>query len=318
LGGLAAWKLRTPPIDKEPILAALPSATPVPPIVDAGKACPGDMILIEGGQFYMGSATKSMMGNEGPEHQVTLNAYCIDKHEVSVDYFVSCTKIGKCRFSKPENDFGGITPAQHKLYDPVCNLTGAENGSTVPDGKGKYPINCVSWDDARNFCEQMGFRLPSEAEWEHAARGSDGRVYPWAGGDPGPDLLNGCGAECVAWGKKNPDPENPLKAMYAGDDGFATTAPVGSYPKGASVYGLQDMTGNVWEWVADYYADYPAEWETTTQSNPKGPASGENRVMRGGAWNSSDKSWMRPSFRFHAPPKQKAHGIGFRCAGTPK
>lgn len=317
--GAAYLKLRTDPPDSDSPIASVPATPPsvTAAPVDAGKSCPKDMILIEAAQFFMGSRTKSMMGNESPEHQVTLDAYCIDKHEVTVERFVSCTRIGKCRFAEPVNVFDGITLAQKKIYDPVCSLYGAENGSAVPEGKGNYPINCVDYDDAKNFCEKMGLRLPTEAEWEHAARGSDSRVYPWPSGEPGPELLNGCDSECVAWGKKHYDPSAPLSAMYASSDGYATTAPVGSFPKGASVYGLQDMTGNVWEWVADYYADYPAEWEKTTQDNPKGPATGTDRVLRGGSWNSSDKSWMRPSFRFHYPPDKKTHGIGFRCAATP-
>ncbi len=292
------------------------SAAPIPSVVvDAGKTCPDGMILIEGGQFFMGSTTKSMMGNEGPEHQVQLDAYCIDKHEVTVERWVACTKVGKCSFKKAENDFPGITKQQKKAYDPVCILHGVTYGGLVPEGKGQHPINCVDYASAEHFCQQSGLRLPTEAEWEHAARGSDGRVYPWPVGDPAPDLLNGCGAECVAWGKAQ-DPNGGLNPMYAGDDGYATLAPVGSYPKGASIYGLMDMTGNVWEWVADYYADYPPEWADTPQRNPKGPDHGDERVLRGGGWNSSDKTWMRPSFRYHNDPAARSHGNGFRCAAS--
>src|SRR5262249_47940160 len=134
---------------------------------------------------------------------------------------------------------------------------------------------------------------------------------PW-GDDPPTSgvFLNACGKECVAWGRKHPDPDNPLTAMYPVDDGFANTAPVGSFPKGASPFGLQDVVGNVWEWVSDWYAPYAAEGAT----DPIGPTSGTERVLRGGAWNGSDPAWVRPSYRFKLDPKLRSHGIGMRCA----
>jgi formylglycine-generating enzyme required for sulfatase activity len=180
--------------------------------------------------------------------------------------------------------------------------------------KAKHPINCVDWEQAREACEARGARLPTEAEWEFAARGSDGRIYPWGDDPPSGQLLNGCGKECVAWQKAHPDADNPPSAMYADDDGFATTAPVGSFPKGKSRYGVQDVVGNVWEWVADSYAAYDPSLAQTTQADPKGPSAGADRVIRGGAWNASRPSWVRPSFRFHAAPSARSYGFGFRCA----
>lgn len=98
--------------------------------------------------------------------------------------------------------------------------------------------------------------------------------------------------------------------MHQTPDGFATTAPVGSFPRGASRWGVEDLVGNVWEWTADYYAPYAA----ADQTAPHGPESGTTRVMRGGAWNGAYADWVRPSFRFHAPPANRSHGVGFRCA----
>ena len=150
-------------------------------------------------------------------------------------------------------------------------------------------------------------RLPSSAVWEVAAGGPDGRVYPW--GDEAPDetRLNACGAECMAWGKQT---KEMVKAMYMGDDKFPHTAPVGSFPKGASRYGLLDVVGNVWEWTYDWDGEYASNAET----NPKGPSKGEERVVRGGAWNGSFPTWVRPSFRYSFPPETKSHAVGFRCA----
>ena len=98
--------------------------------------------------------------------------------------------------------------------------------------------------------------------------------------------------------------------MYKGDDGYPTTAPVGSFPKGASRYGVQDVVGNVWEWASDWYQPYTAE----EQANPKGPAKGESRVIRGGSWNGAYESWVLPTFRYHDDPAKRSYGIGFRCA----
>jgi formylglycine-generating enzyme required for sulfatase activity len=99
--------------------------------------------------------------------------------------------------------------------------------------------------------------------------------------------------------------------MYKEDDRFPTTAPVGSFPDGKSRYGLVDVVGNVWEWTGDYYAEYTKD----AQKDPSGPSAGEEgRVARGGAWNGSDVSWVRPTFRFHFAPQSRSYGIGFRCA----
>ena len=125
------------------------------------------------------------------------------------------------------------------------------------------------------------------------------------------DSLNACGAECVSWLKKHNAQTDGF--LYAIDDGWAATAPVGSFPAGASRWGVEDMVGNVWEWVADVYGPYSAD----DQQAPTGPATGDSRVIRGGAWNGAHADWVRPSFRFHSAPDTRSHGIGFRCARAP-
>ena len=265
------------------------------------------MLPIPGGEFFMGSGEKDAEPFEKPPHKVKLSPYCIDELEMTVAQYRECSDVGSCRRAGTANVWPRILPAQRKIYDPLCN-------ASDPVGKAQHPVNCVDWDQAREACETRGGRLPTEAEWEFAARGSDGRVYPWGDDPPSGDLLNACGQECVAWQKKHPDPQTVPALMYDQDDGFPNTAPVGSFPKGKSRWGLQDVVGNVWEWVSDYYADYDKAGASTRTTDPQGPASGTDRVIRGGAWNGSTPSWVRPSFRFHAAPDARSYGFGFRCA----
>jgi len=223
---------------------------------------------------------------------------------VTTDAYLKCSDNGKCKRASKVNEWEGIKSHDHDVFDPLCNVRD-------PSGREKHPINCVEWDMASTFCAAEGGRLPSEAEWEFAARSTDGRRYPWGDDDPTGDRLNACGSECVAWGKKN---HVEVKAMYASDDGFANTAPVGSFPAGKSRFGLQDVVGNVWEWVADWNAPYT----TAAQTDPKGPDTGTAKVIRGGAWNGSEPAWVRPTFRYWNDPKTKSYGVGFRCAADPK
>jgi len=276
----------------------------------AAPACPAGMLGIPGGEYFMGSEERTADDSERPAHKVKLSPYCIDELEVTVAQYKECSDRGACRRAGKENVWPDILPAQQKIYDPLCNIND-------PVGKAKHPVNCVDWDQAREACDARGARLPTEAEWEFAARGSDGRVYPWGDDPPSGELLNACGKECVAWQKKHPDPQTTPTLMYDQDDGFANTSPVGSFPKGKSRWGLQDVVGNVWEWVADRYAAYPAASATTTTSDPRGPETGSDHVIRGGAWNGSMPSWVRPSFRFHAAASARSYGFGFRCAKSP-
>jgi formylglycine-generating enzyme required for sulfatase activity len=252
----------------------------------------------------MGSNEPTDLPQEKPSHQVQLSPFCIDVTEVTTEAYVKCSDGGKCQRASKVNDWEGIKKHDQEIYDPLCN-------ERDPAGKAKHPINCVDWKMANAYCEAEGGRLPTEAEWEFAARGPDGRRFPWGDEDPTGGHLNACGSECVAWGKAN---HVELKAMYTSDDGYATTAPVGSFPAGKSRYGLEDVVGNVWEWVADYSAPYTDE----AQTDPKGPSKGTSRVIRGGAWNGAEPAWVRPTFRYWNDPKTKSHGVGFRCAANPK
>jgi eukaryotic-like serine/threonine-protein kinase len=278
------------------------SAAPAPP---SGPKCPEGMVYIAGGSFFMGSNEASDLPQEKPAHQVKLSPFCIDITEVTTAAYVKCSDDGVCERASKVNDFEGITAHDREVYDPLCN-------EREPKERGQHPINCINWKMANAYCENQRGRLPTEAEWEFSARGPDGRRYPWGDEDPTGNRLNACGSECVAWGKANHVAD--LKPMYDSDDGYANTAPVGSFPLGKSRYGLQDVVGNVWEWVADYSGAYTEE----TQTDPKGPPKGKTRVIRGGAWNGAEPAWVRPTFRYWNDPKTKSHGIGFRCAANPK
>ena len=281
--------------------ASSASVAPVAPSASARPAtlsCPAGMIPIPGGSFFMGS--DEGLPFEKPAHQVALEPFCIDEFEVTVDKYRACSEDGRCKRAGTTNDWATITDKDRKAFDPLCNIRD-------PKARSNHPVNCVDWEMAEKFCREQGGRLPTEAEWEFAARGPDGRKYPWGDDDPAAGHMNACGKECVAWGQKNGVEE---KAMYDADDGFPNTAPVGSFPKGASRYGVQDVVGNVWEWVADWYGEYGKD----ELKDPKGPATGEEKVIRGGAWNGSYASWVRPTFRYKDAPSKRSYGIGFRCA----
>jgi formylglycine-generating enzyme required for sulfatase activity len=298
-GGGASADSRAPAVASAAVASA-PAAAPAP----AKPSCPEGMVPIPGGKFFMGSDDKDDLDFERPAHQVTLSPYCIDKYEVTVARYKACSDRGECKRAGTTNDWESIKDSERKAFDPLCN-------ARDPDANAKHPVNCVDWEMADAFCRAAvpHGRLPTESEWEFAARGPDGRKFPWGDDPPDAKRLNACDKDCVSWGRKNHVEES---AMFEGSDGFANTAPVGSFPAGASRYGVEDVVGNVWEWVGDWYAPYSA----ASGENPKGPAadSGDGRVIRGGAWNGAYPAWVRPTFRYHDAPTKRSYGIGFRCA----
>lgn len=277
--------------------AARPSA---PQVVPPPPECPADTGKIPAGQFFMGSEEKDAPANEKPSHNVALDAFCMDLHEVTAAQYKACADVGKCKRAPKEVDWPKISERDRKLYSPLCTF----DDPTKQD----HPINCVTWEMADNYCAVNAKRLPTEAEWEFATRGPDGRVYPWGDEPPTAEHLNACGSECSSWGKKH---DAELTALYDQDDGFVATAPVGSFPKGRSRFGPYDVVGNVWEWTSTWFGPYSAEKST----NPRGPAQGERRVIRGGAFNGGYESWLHPAFRYGQVPEAQSHGIGFRCVG---
>lgn len=229
------------------------------------------MVLVSAGSFSMGSLN---LPNEQPIHEVNLNSFYIDKFEVTNALYRECVSSGNC-----------VVPSKlsSETRPSYFNNPDFDN----------YPIIFVDWNMANVYCQWRGMRLPTEAEWEKAARGIDGRTYPW-----GEDI------DC-SFGNFAPD-----KVSCTGD-----TTEVGIYETGKSPYGAYDMAGNVWEWVSDWFSE--SYYGVSPFDNPLGPETGVDRVQRGGAWVSPQTDF-RSAYRDHRPPAESgARSKGFRCACTP-
>ena len=218
--------------------APLPSSTPAVSSTQVSTKDGMVLIYIPAGDFLMGSADSDKEANsdEKPQHKVYLDAFWIDKTEVTNVMYARCVQAGACQ-----------TLFETKSFARSSYYTNAQFKD--------FPVIYVSWDDAGKYCKWAERRLPTEAEWEKAARGAIGRLYPWGDDPPNPSLLNF---------NKN-----------VGD-----TTQVGKYPDGASTYGVLDMAGNVWEWVADWYDE--KYYSKSPNRNPDGPASGGFGILRGG------------------------------------
>lgn len=278
-------KPTVPPLSTE---TPQPSYTPTPtilPIVTKVSQIDGMVLAyIPAGEYLMGSADTDGSADPGekPQHTVYLDTFWIDQTEVSNAMYKLCVNAAVCR--------------------PPLNLSSNSRNSYYNNSLYKnFPVIWVSWDDANKYCTWVGRRLPTEAEWEKAARGTDGRIFPWGNGSVAGNLLNFCDVNCPLSGGKD----------SSIDDRFNDTAPVGSYPDGASPYGVFDLAGNVWEWVADWFSgDYYAN---SPLSNPTGPNSGQGRVLRGGSWY-NDAGSARSAHRNGFDPSERTDRFGFRCA----
>lgn len=217
---------------------------------------------VPAGPFTMGS---DEYGDEKPVHTVTLSAFWIDESEVTNQMYAMCVTDSKCAPPLPTKDIAYYDDPQFADY-PVINVT---------------------WGDATTYCLWAGRTLPSEAQWEKAARGPNGNAYPWGNQAPNKELANY---------------DNSL-------DG--STSKVGQYPNGKSFYGAYDMAGNVFEWVNDWYGD--TYYASSPSTNPPGPDSGYLRGVRGGSWDNSNY-FIRSATRSGARPDAWVPNIGFRCA----
>jgi formylglycine-generating enzyme required for sulfatase activity len=259
--------LPTPTITTEPV-AGETSTDTWTPVVRNYLDVP--VVSVPAGCFMMGS-------QEGPEverpvHEVCVDAFWLSQTEITNKQYRACVEAGQCS-----------PPHDSEFYDTPAYAD--------------HPVVNIDWYQANAYALWIGGSLPSEAQWEYAARGRANRIYPW-GNTFDATKLNFCDVQCKS---DNRDP------TYS--DGYATTAPVGTFPGGASWVGALDMAGNVWEWVADWQGAYPA----SQQTNPIGPPGGDYRIFRGGAWGHRADS-MRTSFRGWYAPDLYNIDLGFRIA----
>jgi formylglycine-generating enzyme required for sulfatase activity len=224
------------------------------------------MALVPAGEFMMGSARGD--ADEQPVHKVYVNTFLMDKYQVSVGHYA---RFLEATSHEVQEEWSLMNRPQHQNR-PVAN---------------------VDWADAVAYCKWAGKRLPTEAEWEKAARGTDGRIYPW-GNEPPTKFLANSGKE--VWSS------------------HTALTQVGTFEEGKSPYGIYDMAGNVWEWVSDWYD--PDYYKNSPSKNPTGPPTGESKVIRGGSWGSGPEA-MRAADREIHLPSFRGLGTGFRCAKTP-
>ncbi len=253
-------------------------------------AAPEGMVYVAAGPFLMGSAPEVGQPDESPVHGVCLSGFYIDKYEVT-----------NAQFKKFVDATGYITDAE-MAASPEASLPtwrhpyGADSNA---DSMPNYPVVCVSWNDANAYALWAGKRLPTEAEWEKTARGTDGRIYPWGNTEPAPGLANVADSSAgLTWSN----------ASFS--DNQKKTAPVGSFPGGKSVYAAEDMAGNVWEWCFDWWNR--AYYQTSPPTGPTGPQAGEFKIIRGGSWFYSVDG-ARTFRRMYFRPAGSSADIGFRC-----
>jgi formylglycine-generating enzyme len=256
------------------------------------------MVLVKGGRFLMGS--DDGMPSEAPVHEVNVKSFWMDTHEVTV-----------AEFAKFVAATGYQTDAERFGWSGAFNLKEAQWKKTEgaswrhPDGPGSNaaadePVCQVSWNDAAAYAKWAGKRLPTEAEWEYAARGGLAqKTYSWG------DNLRPNGKPVANWWQGNFPDRN------TSEDGFIARAPVGSFPPNG--YGLHDMIGNVWEWCTDWYAD--DAYADPNRADSKGAGHGDERVIRGGSWMCAENfcSNYRVAARSHATPDSGMNNLGFRC-----
>ena len=232
------------------------------------QVAPADTLMVEipAGEFAMGSDGGQALEDERPMHRVWVGSILMDLHEVATGQYAE------------------FLAATHRLAPWQWNTGDLSQPSD-------RPVIGVDWSDADAYCRWKGKRLPTEAEWEKSARGTDGRLYPWGNQVPRKDLAN--------------------FALGARFSYSQVLMPVQSYEQGKSPYGLYHMAGNVWEWVQDWYAaNY---YEVSPERNPQGPEEGQFKVLRGGSWSDLPK-YLLTYGRFKLPPETRNSYTGFRCA----
>lgn len=257
---------------------------------------PNGMVLIPAGAFMMGSEDGDE--DEKPVHKVTLEAFFMDKYEVTVADFKRF--VNDQNYKTDAEKDGWSYRWDGKAWEKMNGVNWRHNakGELINAANMNHPVIHVSWNDANAYAQWAGKRLPTEAEWEYAARsGSKQYKYSWGNGNPAGNIADESAKRVFKdW---------TIWKNY--DDGFVYTAPVGSFA--SNEFGLFDMTGNVWEWCADWYDS--GYYKTSVERNPQGPASGTQRVLRGGSWSGDTN--MRCANRNRNFPTVRNCGVGFRC-----
>jgi len=278
-----------------PTITATPTrAKPLPLITREADGMP--MRFVPGGVFMMGSPDDDFTAapDERPAHEVTLSPFYIDQYEVSVaQYAAFLNRLGTYKSACAENDC--VHPRFEAGFTSYLLEEDQGDGSFVYvplTGHANYPINHVSWFGAQAYCEAMGARLPTEAEWEFAARGDDGRIYPWG----------------------NKPPDETLAVFNS--ESYENVKPVDALPDGVSPFNIFALAGSMWEWTNDWYDE--AYYKTSPAINPPGPETGLNKVIRGGAWpNNNLADRIRAANRSNFTPDFISATVGFRCAHDP-
>ncbi len=255
------------------------------------------MVLIKGGTFQMG--TDDGFAYEGPVHEVTVKSLLMDKTEVTVEQFAQFIEATKYRTDAEKLGWSGVFDEKQGKWTKADGADWRHPDGPNSTANPKHPVVHVSYADAQAYAKWAGKRLPTEAEFEHAARGGKQTKFAW-GDELYPD------GKCMA---------NAWQGMFpledTGKDGFKGLAPVGSFPPNA--YGLYDITGNVWEWCSDWFD--PEYYQHGPKDNPTGPPSGKERVLRGGSWLCAENYCLgyRVAARNHTEPDSGLNNLGFRC-----
>ena len=256
------------------------------------------MVLVKGGEFLMGAADG--MEYEAPVHEVTVKSFWIDQHEVTVAEFAKFVAATGYKTDAEKFGWSGAFAIKSGQWEKTKGADWRHPEGPGSEAAGNEPVCQVSWNDTAAYAKWAGKRLPTEAEWEYAARGGlVQKEYSWG------DDLRPNGKPAANWWQGSFPKQN------TGEDGFIGRAPVGSFPPNG--YGLYDMTGNVWEWCADWYSEN--YYAVSTHDDPKGPNEGKERAIRGGSWMCAENfcTNYRVAARSHATPDSGLNNLGFRC-----
>lgn len=280
-------------------------------------ACPDGMNRVPGGPFQMGLSPERGGAEDENPHLVIVTDYCLDRTEVTVADYIRCVDAGTCPRLTRRSFVPGNRRTDGEYDDSPDELNSLCNGPEDPN----HPVNCVTWHMARSYCAWRGARLPTEAEWEHAAGAQYHMRYPWGDRPLTRRHLNICGPECVG---RVPGTDGNVP-LFRESDEWESTAPVGSFPAGRSINGILDLAGNVSEWVEDGYqrvfssnlrpslnpvveGAFPIHDPSGTRTNP------DYRVYRGSSFSASSIDMLRPSLRLFYISILQDPMVGFRCA----